>query len=146
MAKGMPDWSTDLRIAQGAIGPDWFSDAAVLNDITTVHDMSGKGIVFGGYLRAYGSSPNPQNDSVRLYIDGTLVTNPTFTALYTWGAQIRDTSPIVLARYDLVNLMMTFAYGHGIVFNESIKVEFSHSGTNTVAPSLISELFHTLIT
>lgn len=145
MAKGMPDWTHDLRIIQGTLETDSFADTAAFRDVTTVHEIPGKGVVFGGFLHALGSSPNPQNDSVRLYIDGTLSTNPSFTALFNFGAQVRDTSPIVLARYDLINLKMGIAYGHGIVFDESIKLEFVHSGTNNVAPGLLSQLFYTVI-
>lgn len=145
MAKGMPDWTTDLRIIQGSLRIDPKTDSYSLADFYTVHDIARKGVVYGGFLYAWDQTPGPEIDLVSVTVDGTPVSTITFAELLARGSKGVIVLPWTIGQYDIVNARMTALLGQNIAFNEQLKIEYGYAVGNTGTVKIISHLFYTQI-
>lgn len=143
MAKGAQDWvaRTDLLlqtlselIVRYKYGAAQVLDSSLVTTTTgfkTLLNVSGKGIVYGGYVYAHKTGIDLSGDSLRITIDGTLVPGESFEILLLAGLD-KPTGFKYLLQYDTVNGRFTVGIRGDITFESSLKIEYYSNTTLTI--------------
>jgi len=86
----------------------------------TIINISGKGIIYGGFFQVSGG--NPPDDNIRVELDGV-------SSIFTGIDTFKDRNlveplitPLYLTLYDQVNNYYTLGFSSGITFEQSVKV------------------------
>lgn len=142
MSSGMADYQRIIRPKYGAARDFFFLDTIGANIITTLYTLSGKGMIYGGYI--WINSANTQQNSVPLLVvDGEILTVLKLKELESMGLDTIYSVPVYLKMYDNVAFEYTVCFTQGITFETGFEVRFHERGGSN--PLLWSQLFYALI-
>ena len=144
MAKGYPDFFGYPQFP--SIGPvvvDYFVSAAVVSGVvTTIHSITTKGQILGGFCRPLGDYTGWPFE-LTLSIDGE--TAISFQPSDLYGGRVYDSkiAPIYLIDYADGGVNFTFGFSPGITFVNSYLFTLEHNeGANRTVQSW---LYYTLL-
>jgi len=153
MAHGLPDYYRGVDIAYqalsemivrpkygGAIGSSG-SGLVAANSLTTLLSISGKGMIYGGYVWLQHTSTQ-KNSYVQLEIDGQVVAGDSFLTLNGIGADKPRACPIPILKYDDTGFTYCVGFAYGVTFESTLKVQYdeNHGDTFSVDYNLVYAL------
>jgi len=144
MAKGYPDFFGYPQFP--SIGPvvvDYFVSAAVVPRVqTTIHSISTKGQIIGGFCRPLGDYTGLPFE-LTLAIDGEIAMSFSPSELYGGRVYEPAIAPVYLIDYSYNGECFTFGFSPGITFVNSYIFTLEHS---EVGNKLVqSWLYYTLL-
>ncbi len=92
----------------------------------TITAISGKGIIYGGFLTSIGSV-SQRLDTVRLDIDGTQISLETFRNHQLWGVDQEHSKVTYILKYDNTDFIYTVGLSGGITFETSFTVIYKNN-------------------
>lgn len=142
MAIGLPDYSRGIRPGYGS-GQNKAGYKVVLkNDTTPLATISGKGMIYGGYVRVeYTSSLS--DSGLFLYVDDEKLGSIGFETLDRWNLDVEHSYPVYKRKYDDTNFIYVVAFSHGITFEKNIRIEYIEAGGKT--PTAWWQIIYALI-
>lgn len=110
---------------------------------TELYTVTGKGIVYGGYLTVYLAGESHAVDTMSLVIDGTTmaVEDPMFLNIY--GLTKHPASFFTLVMYDETNWYYSLIFANNITFETSVSIHWQTITTDNC--KIRSELLYALV-
>lgn len=142
MAHGLPDYYRGVDIAYqalaqllvrpsyGAAQIDKGGKQVTADTDTELASISGKGVIYGGYVRLAHSS-SQKSSSAFLVIDGTDMSAVAFVALNDYRINRPGANSIYLLQYDDVGFKYAAGLSQGITFESSVKLMYREEHTST---------------
>jgi len=156
MAHGAPDWwnrsYVDIMsqtLAEIINRPKYgggirglYHDNVSANTTTTLVEVTGKGMIYGGRLRAAGSA-SQRLDEITLKVDGQTLESLTWDLLYVRGYIMPGGMVFYLTVYDEVDYIYSLGIGYGFTFENSVKLQYTEKHGNT--PHVSACLLYALV-
>lgn len=149
MTTGYKDWAVPINISgqeldsiinrpkYGAAVSLFFTKLITTEDTSTIFSISGKGMIYGGWLDANGVGIH-SDDAPEFYIDGALVQELSFNDMLSGHVVVPSISPYVLLRYDQVGFKYTVGAVYGYTFESGIVMKYVNvNGSNVSVGGLI---------
>lgn len=154
MASGFKDWDVPVNISGqelaevtnrpkygGSVGDD-FSGAQVGVGELSLYTLTGKGMIYGGWLKAQDTIDGGSS-FWRITLDGAAVYYGAFSAQPVFSFPGVNSSIIYCTKYDTVDHYYFFVFGRGFTFETSIAISYNNLGAG--AASVDGFLFYALI-
>ncbi|HUS72051.1 MAG TPA: hypothetical protein VMY06_03220 [Sedimentisphaerales bacterium] len=142
MSSGTPDYFRTVRENYGSADAHRDYKVVTANDYTTLVNIIGKGIIYGGYLYLQAAGTQ-KNCDVALYVDDEYVFGDTFERLNKYGIIEAMECSVVLGTYDEVNYIYSLIFGKGITFERQFIVKYGEAHGET--PNVFTSLMYALI-
>lgn len=154
MAKGLPDYYRGVDIILQSIAeitnrPKYGSGqnaagyhVVTANAQTILAQITGKGMIYGGYVRIEYTSTQA-GGGVFLYVDDEKLGSIGFDALRKWGMTVEHSYPVYLRTFDDVNFIYTVAFSHGFTFEESLRLDYIE--TDGTTPTAWWQIIYALV-
>ena len=144
MAKGYPDfYGMQTFPKHGPVTDSTVDPLVVASDgDVTIHNIAGKGVIKGGFLRCGGELDGWSTDFI-LTVDGSTIT--AITGLQLWGAEVfsADCGAFYLVDYNDPLRVIGLAFSPGITFDSQFLFQIHHrEGANR---NIYSTLYYTRI-
>lgn len=141
MASGLPDYSNVVRPAYGGGQRLASSKTVTASDDTTLLTITGKGMVYGGYI-LLDHTASQVNSIPVLAADGKKICSIKFDTLNKYNMVSPGKYPVFLTKFDNVNFIYGVAFSYGITFETEIAMNYieAHGATPVVNYSLIYTL------
>jgi len=130
------------RPKYGAANQSLFSDVVAEGTDGTLLNVSGKGILYGGYINA-DSLVSKKTDYFFSLIDGVTFTSQTFYQLMYHGVTYPTSNIFQLMLYDDTNFKYSVCLMSGITFETSLKIVYHNASASGV--SVYSKIFYALV-
>jgi len=142
MASGLPDYQRLVRERYG--GATVSQGSAVANALTTktLVTVSGKGMIYGGYV-VLDHSSSQKDSAVRLILDGSEHVATTFADMNKYGLVKDRTLPMVMSVFDDTEFIYGVSLTYGVTFESELKVVYNESHDST--PTVIYQVIYALI-
>lgn len=127
MAKGLPDWSKDLRSYQGSVYEANNTKLVSPGDKETITSVIGKGVLLGGLLKTIGLSDPVNSDQIVIQVDGNEISLLDFQDLYNYSVIPPHNNFIYLTNYDEVKVRAAVSIATGISFDEHFHLKYQRS-------------------
>lgn len=140
MARGYPDHFGQPQFPRygGAIRVASIGNIAG-GESEVLHNISAKGQIYGGYVRAYGIGSH-ESDYVTVTIDGNVLTDRAFDNLLQHNTTSDKQDITYLSRYDIFADDFTLHISNGIIFESSFIVEYKNE--DSMAMTYESALYY----
>lgn len=142
MSSGMPDYTKVVRERYGAANSVKWGLAVGANCLTELGSMSGKGIIYGGFLTT-DSVASQLNGYPILKVDGKMLEYGSFFTTNKYGLTKEHSYPMYELLYDNVNFIYTVGVMPGITFEESVALLYREWEGDT--PTVIGCLIYALM-
>lgn len=154
MASGLPDYYRGIDVTYQTLGEivnrpkygaaqrDIFAGAVGAGVVTTLIDVAGKGVIYGGHVMTLGAGSQIL-DTPFLQIDGVDVFGQTFGYLRTHGLDVERSAVLFLREYNEVNYRYSVGIGYGYTFENSLKLRYLEGHART--PDVTGVLHYALI-
>lgn len=141
MASGLPDYGIGVRPVYGGGQRNAGGKLVTASDDTNLLTISGKGMVYGGYVLLDYSSSQVNSIPV-IAVDDKKICNITFGTLNKFRMDAPGKYPVVLTIYDEVNFIYGVVFSYGITFETELGLSYieRHGTTPTVNYSIIYAL------
>jgi len=135
MTTGYPDYQQNINITAqrasqliqrpkyGAPQVLGFTGPLLPNGITTLGSISGRGIIYGGFIHIYGNSLD-DDDTLYLTIDSVLVAITDWFTLRFGGSTKNHSLYLYLINNDESDWLYTVGYSNDITFESNIQIKF----------------------
>lgn len=133
MSSGLPDFLTNIRPRYGGAQAESTYKVVTANDQTTLLSITGKGMVYGGFLRLEHTT-SQKDSGIWVYVDDEKLSVDTFEALKNYGLDVEHSYAIYLRKCDETNFRYCVALSYGITFESKFEILYSeaHGGTPKV--------------
>jgi len=127
MAKGTPDWTSEVKPHLGKTYRVNHFRAHPGNELYQMANVVGKGVIVGGYLFHYGQTVHHANCNLVVEIDGLLASPPSMADMEDINLSKPFTAPLYLLKYNVINFEYSFGFSHGWTFDYSFVVSIDEN-------------------
>lgn len=133
MGKGTPDFfGVEVHNSHGVINVDaGFKNVGAGSD-ETITTITGKGVIFFGNIRAFGSN-NHQDDVVRCVVDGVSLSAFTFEGFLTNGYLLSEKHILNLTVLDNESYRYVCCIQPNLPFINSVEIQYSNNEADSVS-------------
>jgi len=143
MPRGYPDYfGQSIFPKYGGARRKSFYSVIVANTENDIVVVSGKGVIFGGWLYSnYGSKQ--EDDIIRIYVDEIESVYHTWLGLGRQNIANGNPTPVSISRYEPFEEKYCLIIGEGVTFDTQFKITYEETGGYT--PTIQCELYYSLI-
>lgn len=145
MAKGLPDWTIDLRTVQGALESQYKAMTTTVGALVGIMTILGKGVLFGGYARCYNGDAYMNDDTIYTVVDDVSISSLNLSGLYLNNILVPNMTNFYITKYDMYNRWIVVGLSPLVRFDESFKLQYMCDAANGFATQISSRLYYTLI-
>lgn len=123
MAKGTPDWTSEVKPHLGKTYRVNHFRAHPGNEVYNMANVLGKGVIVGGYLFHHGSTLHHINCNLVVQIDDLVVSPPGMVEMADMNLSKPFTVPLYILKYNPVSYEYVFGFSHGWTFDYSFVID-----------------------
>ncbi len=142
MAAGTPDYYRTIRQSFGGAKTVTSFKAVTANDETILTVITGKGIIYGGYIWV-DHTVSQKDSKLIIVVDGEKISMETFANLNAHHIDRDHAYTVYMRKYDEENYIYVAAVSSGITFEENFAIDYYEAHGET--PVLHWRVFYTLL-